>query len=159
MQIIKRVASRAVCLNPQRQILLIKIKNPDGDWEGWITPGGGANPEESLETVLTRELLEEVGYSAPFIGPKIWTRFHRFPWRGRIIEQSEHYFYQLTPSFDPIAHLNPDHQELEEQLEHRWWTLEEIEASNENFAPRNLGILLKNLLEHGPPETPLDCGI
>jgi hypothetical protein len=43
--------------------------------------------------------------------------------------------------------------------EHRWWSSEEIAASNERFAPRRLAELLKQLLAEGPPPEPIDVGI
>ena len=34
----------------------------------------------------------------------------------------------------------------------RWWTLEEIAASDAHFVPKDLGSLLTDLLREGPPE-------
>jgi hypothetical protein len=38
----------------------------------------------------------------------------------------------------------------------RWWTLDEIEASEEEFAPTRLAGLLRALLADGPPGEPID---
>ena len=39
---------------------------------------------------------------------------------------------------------------------HRWWTLDELEATSERLAPRCLATQLRELLEHGPPPAPID---
>jgi len=42
---------------------------------------------------------------------------------------------------------------------HRWWTLEELEATSEVLVPRRLPELLRDLLVNGPPAAPIDAGI
>lgn len=41
----------------------------------------------------------------------------------------------------------------------RWWTPEELEASNALFAPRRLPVLVRSLRLEGPPAEPLDVGV
>jgi hypothetical protein len=38
----------------------------------------------------------------------------------------------------------------------RWWTLEEIAASDAHFVPKDLGSLLSVLLREGPPQDSID---
>lgn len=56
------VASRAIVINDQNQIVLVKIK--DGYW---CLPGGLLEPNESLTECAKREVYEETGYK---IAPK-----------------------------------------------------------------------------------------
>jgi hypothetical protein len=42
---------------------------------------------------------------------------------------------------------------------HRWWTLDELLASDNRFAPRALPSLIQDLLLHGPPTTPTRLGL
>ena len=41
----------------------------------------------------------------------------------------------------------------------RWWTLAELEHTQEVLVPRSLPQRLRELLEHGPPSAPIDVGI
>jgi hypothetical protein len=41
----------------------------------------------------------------------------------------------------------------------RWWTIDELERSEERFAPRRLAELLRTLLRDGPPPEPVDVGV
>jgi hypothetical protein len=41
----------------------------------------------------------------------------------------------------------------------RWWTQEELMASQELFAPQRLPELVVALLRDGPPAEPLDVGV
>lgn len=159
MEIIKRTSCRAVLLTSDSKILLIKVENPDGGWIGWITPGGGIAPGEDEETALKRELCEELGLVNVNIGPKVWTRFHAFPYRGKIIEQQEFYFLVKSNQFEPKSKMNLNDSEMVDHRGFRWWDLEEIGKSKENFAPRRLYSLLQDLNKIGPPTFPVDAGI
>jgi hypothetical protein len=41
----------------------------------------------------------------------------------------------------------------------RWWTLAELEATAEELAPADLFALLRDLVEYGTPQTPIEVGI
>jgi hypothetical protein len=41
----------------------------------------------------------------------------------------------------------------------RWWPLAEIARSDELFVPRELARHLHDLIEHGPPTSPIRVGI
>jgi hypothetical protein len=41
----------------------------------------------------------------------------------------------------------------------RWWTLDELETAETLFAPRRLPLLVRALVETGPPAEPLDVGV
>jgi len=43
--------------------------------------------------------------------------------------------------------------------EHRWWTVSEIQASADEFAPRRLGQFLADLVRGPIPGEPLDTGV
>jgi 8-oxo-dGTP pyrophosphatase MutT (NUDIX family) len=151
-----RQAVRAILLDPEERILLGHVTFPT--WLGWMLPGGGVVAGEDDESALRRELFEETGLLAFELGPLVWTRRHAVDtahWDGQL----ERYFLVRTPWFEPTPHLPPD--ELDDEYgPHilRWWTLDEIDVSDEIFAPLRLGPLLRTLLERGPPGEPLDAG-
>lgn len=151
-----RAAVRAVVLDPDQRILLVRFEFPDG--VVWATPGGGIEPGESYEEALVRELEEEAGLVGTALGPAIWTREHVFP-LGRWDGQAERYHLVRAPAFEPTPKLSWEQLRSEYVTAIRWWTLDELEASEELFAPRRLPALLRQLLEEGPPQAPMDVGI
>jgi 8-oxo-dGTP pyrophosphatase MutT (NUDIX family) len=150
-----RIAARAIVLDPDERILLVHFRQPHTLAGWWATPGGALGQGETHEEGLRRELLEEAGITAP-IGPCVWTRVHEFDWGPHFIRQIERYYVvqvesdALAPQLD-LAAENVD--------EIRWWTLAELEGAHEDFAPRRLPQLMRELLENGPPAEPVDVGI
>ena len=89
----------------------------------------------------------------------IWERTHwwtRMPgWAG----QTERYFLVRTPPFEPAPELTPEQLADELVGEVRWWTQEELAASDAFFAPRRLPELVADLLRDGPPPATVDVGV
>ena len=158
-------------LDPKGRVLMFRahIENYVSIIEGhelkitdvWITPGGGLEADESPEQCAVRELFEETGISIAVeaLGPCVWTRSHTYRWHGNTYDQSERYYLvQLyeTPelSFEGWAEL-----EREELAEHRWWTIEDIEASGEMFAPRAITRYLRPLVRGDVPSQPIVVGV
>jgi 8-oxo-dGTP pyrophosphatase MutT (NUDIX family) len=124
---------------------------PPGRFPILDCPGGGVETRESDERALRRELLEELGIVDPDLGPCIWTREFTFPWRDAWWHQHERYYV--------VGVESSEIREGEEIENARWWSAEEIAASDELFAPARLAELLHDLAAHGPPPAPVDVGI
>jgi 8-oxo-dGTP diphosphatase len=154
-----REGARALVLDEDDRILLVRFVNPETAEEFWATPGGGIDHDESLEEALRRELQEETGLNEFDIGPVVWTRRHVFPWAGKTLDQSERIALVRVQAFEPRPLLST--QELLDEGVHelRWWTFGELEASGANFAPRRIVRFLRQLLEEGPPPAPIDVGV
>ena len=151
---VERSAVRAVVLDAADRILLLRFEDRFGQsW--WATPGGGAEPGEDDAATLRRELVEEAGLHDAEIGPLVWRRESVFAWRGRLYRQAERIHLVRVESHEaaPTIDLAP-----EGVHGHRWWTLPELEASGETFAPRALVRHLGALLRDGPPAEPVDVG-
>ena len=125
----------------------------------WITPGGRIEQGEDAMRCLQRELVEETGLDGIDIGPPIWTRKHTFQWNGNTIDQHERYYLVKSAAFEPTMDGNPATGERLAFRAFRWWSVDEIKASPDLFAPRSLGELLEKVIRHGPPERPLDVGV
>lgn len=151
-----REAVRALVVDSEARVLLALFIGDDGVW--WATPGGGIEPGERLEDALRRELREETGLEDFELGPVVWRRRHVFPWAGRVLDQREQYVLIEVEPFEPRPTIGAAGLVAEGVYRLRWWTLEEIESSETNFAPRRLGALLRELLEQGPPPEPIDAG-
>src|SRR5205809_467428 len=99
--IIERQAIRAILLTPDQEVLLLRIRPPQGgDWF-WITPGGGLEPGETVEAGLRRELREELGLEHFAIGSLLWRRQHTFNWAEKRIRQREQYHIVHVTRFEP----------------------------------------------------------
>ena len=147
-----RLSVRALVLDAQDRLLLLRFEDAVGQsW--WATVGGGAEESEDDETTLRRELVEEAGLHDPEIGPLVWRREQVFGWGGRLYRQTERFHVVRVESHEvaPTIDLVP-----EGVHGHRWWSLAEIEASDETFAPRALARHLRALLDGGIPGEPVD---
>ena len=158
-EVIRRKASRAVLLTEDLRVLLMRVQNPSSGFQVWITPGGGIEPGESEQAGLRRELEEETGAKEIQIGPPVWTRVHEFSWDGQFYHQTETYFLVEIDRFDPVMDREVAPAETSAFREFRWWSIDEIERSEETFAPRNIGELVREMAKYGPPAEPIAVGI
>jgi ADP-ribose pyrophosphatase YjhB (NUDIX family) len=152
-----RDAVRGVVLDPDDRVLLVRFELPHR--VGWETPGGGVDHGESDEVAIRRELLEESGLEELELGPLVWTRTHVFGFGGGWDGQVERYFLVRTARFEPAPRLSREQLRAEYVTGVRWWELDELDAAPEEFAPRSLPSLVRDLVENGPPSEPLDVGV
>ena len=153
-----REAVRAVVLDRDDHVLLAHFLLRRTGSEFWATPGGGIDEGESDAVAIARELAEESGLREFELGPCIWTRTRwvQWPhWGG----QSERIYLVRTDRFEPAPEWTAEELAAEGVVEQRWWTIEEVEASRELFAPTRLPQLLRELVEHGAPAEPVDVGV
>jgi len=151
-----RHAARILLIDAAGRVLLLSWRLQNGD-HLWITPGGGLGAGESHPEAALRELEEEVGLRDGPLGPCVWLREHVFNWNGRAYRQRER-FYLLRVDAHEVDRSGNDAQELQVLEEFRWWTLSELEASEETFAPRRLPFFLAPLLAGEIPGHPIDVG-
>lgn len=154
-----RAAARAIVLDPDDRILLVRFEHQRTGASWWATPGGGLAEGETHEAGLLRELAEEIGLRNIELGPCVWEREHVFEWDERMIRQQERCFVVRVPVFEVAPELDAELLAAEGVHEHRWWSLAELEASGEVFAPTRLPLLLRELLDRGPPREPVDAGV
>ena len=156
-----RDAVRAVVLDRDNRVLLFKaFRDTTRSSHFWITPGGGVAAGESAQKALKRELAEESGLRGCEIGPLIWVREHLFalPTTGQPIRQRER-FYVVRVEQHEVDVSGWDDFERTFMGEHRWWTLGQIRASDDEFAPHRLAHFLADIVEGRIPREPVDTGI
>lgn len=153
-----REAVRALLIDPEQRVLLVRFEFPTAT--RWALPGGGLEPGESHIDALRRELEEEVGLTDVGIGPQIWHRLHIVPFlNGKFDGQREKIHLVRCDAFEPQPRLSWEQLNAEFVHELRWWTLDEIAASDVTFVPKHLHALLGALLRDGPPIDPVDVSV
>ena len=152
-----REAVRALVLDPDRRVLLVRFEFPGGT--RWALPGGGLEPGETHLDALHRELDEELGLRAVEIGPHIWNRLHIIPFiNGQWDGQRERIHLVHSPAFEPSPRLSWEELNAEMMFEVRWWNASDI-TDGLPFVPSTLRTHLELLLRDGPPKQPFDVGV
>jgi 8-oxo-dGTP pyrophosphatase MutT (NUDIX family) len=135
-----RQAGRAILRDDAGRVLLIHFELPNMTF--WATPGGGMEPGETPLAAAIRELREELGIAVALEGP-----VHRavgiFEFEGVLIENTDHFFagrWNGTPRL-----IGATESESAALTQARWWTVEEIEGSQEAIFPRDLAEVLRRL--------------
>ena len=164
MQPVIRPTVRVILIDESSRVLMFRHEGVfrTGGLDGhalWALPGGGLEPGEEYLTAAARELWEETGLTGVTIGPCVWLRDHVFEWNGHVFDARERYHVCCLPHFQ-IDTSNQSQEELREMTDHRWWTLDEIEAAvDEIFVPRDLAMHLASILRGEYPDEPLRIGI
>lgn len=146
--VIHRRAVRALILTPDRDVLLMRIRPPQGGDCFWIAPGGGVEGDETPEAALRRELAEELGLIDFQHGPAVWRRHHIFNWDGRRISQKEEYRIVHADRFVPVM---ADTVEAKVLDCFRWWPSADLSAARERLTPLSLAAILEAYLRDGAP--------
>lgn len=154
-----RPAARIILIDAQDRVFLMYFSARADGTGIWITPGGGLDPGETHEEAALRELYEEVGLRGVDLGPCVWFRSFVYPFGGRMWEQQERFFVCRVESHDIGDHVNHDEMEREVITELRWWSLAELEASPERFAPSGFARLLGAIVSGDYPAEPFDVGV
>ena len=135
-----RSAGRAILRDDQGRVLLIRFVLPNMTF--WATPGGGVEPGETLLQAARRELQEELGIAVPLAGP-IHTATGIFEFEGELIENTDHFFHGRWSGVATLSGVTAN--ESAALQEARWWTIAELEATREDFFPRALVSVLREL--------------
>lgn len=156
-----RPTVRLLVLDPQQRILLFKFEDavplhpalPDLTLY-WVTPGGGVDRGETHEQAAIRELWEETGIQVDQVGPWVWNRDRvlRFPDRS-VLFRERYYLVPVTTSEVLLTNLLPYERNV--YRDHRWWTLDEMERTDEVLLPIGLAGYLRPLLAGNIPAEPI----
>ena len=151
----ERLTVRLVLLSPADRLLLLNFD--DGLYAGWCTVGGGVDEGESLIAAARRELLEETGHAEAEFGPVVWRRRHDMVVEGEARRLVESYFIVRVEHEGLSDHgWTPFERQVVKAM--RWWSVDEIAASEEAIYPGGLAEHLRALLAGDIPDKPLIIG-
>ena len=131
----RRQAVRVILLDGQGRTLLFRGGEPD---PYWFTPGGGLDEGEDLEAAARREVWEEVGVRFGELGPALASEEIEFVFDGRVISQRQTYFRVRLDGNHEVSTVGWTDLEQRCVSAHRWWTRDEVEATQERIFPVDL---------------------
>jgi 8-oxo-dGTP pyrophosphatase MutT (NUDIX family) len=138
-----RETARVMLIDEQNRIFLLKTHfDPEvGLPPRWLTPGGGMDEGETTLQTAVRELLEETGLNIDpeVLGDPVLVASGRWDWADGL----SYHTYKDTIYEYRVSNFQPDtsgftQDEHRDILEFRWWTIEELLASEEALAPHEL---------------------
>jgi 8-oxo-dGTP pyrophosphatase MutT (NUDIX family) len=157
---LRRDAARVVLLDRDGRVLLLQASDPvnpgKGSW--WEIPGGGIERGESSADAARRELLEEAGIATVEMGPCVWVQHAEFDFAGYHFDQDERIHVAWC---DSGQNLQPTRLEAIEALAFtggRWWSVDELLASEDRVLPPALRRWLPSLVAGEMPAEPIDIG-
>ena len=146
---IARRAARVLLVDDPGRVLLLHGFDPQRPDElYWFTVGGGLDPGESSAAAGARELFEETGLrvSPVSLGEPVWHNVVQFGFDGRRYRQEQDFFLVRVPSWS-VETSGFDGYEREAVVGYRWWSVAELESTDELYYPRELPGLLRRLLD------------
>lgn len=146
---ISRRAARVLLLDGADRLLLFHGVDPARPGHTyWFTPGGGLDPGESWAHGAARELAEETGLrlEPAALGEPVWREVTEYPFGGRWYRQEQQFFLVRVPRWE-VDTAGFDQLERDTVDGHRWWSVEELDATTERCYPVELPDLFRRLLE------------
>ncbi|WNV88811.1 NUDIX domain-containing protein [Umezawaea sp. Da 62-37] len=144
-----RTAARVLLTDDTGRVLLFEGHDPARPQESfWFTVGGGVDPGEELRAAAVREVSEETGLELgadDLIGP-IWKRHTVFSLDGLSYASEEWFFLTRTSTGFTVDTSGFDEAETRTIRRHRWWTADELRATEDAVYPVQLADLLPELL-------------
>lgn len=147
-----RHTARVLLMDKEDRLLLFKFHSSKRDFV-WLTPGGGIDEGEAVNVAAARELWEETGLtvSPEALGGLVAVTggFADLGWKKGVFR--EDFFFHRVDSMD-LDMSGFTEVERKAISGHRWWTVEELAATDEAVVPWGLVPLLASILRDGPPE-------
>lgn len=143
---IERRGARVLLIDGHDRVLLFRGRDPGrpGEPPYWFTVGGGLDPAETPVQAAVREMFEETGLrrmAADLTGP-VWHEVAEFAFDGRSYRQSQDFFVCKVATWhvDTSAFDEPEIHSIDR---HRWWSVGELEETDELYYPADLPGLVR----------------
>jgi 8-oxo-dGTP pyrophosphatase MutT (NUDIX family) len=152
-----RPTVRVLLVDGSDRVLLFRM-HPTDRPAFWAPPGGGVEPGESDEQAAVRELREETGWPDPMVGPLIGHRRHVVTWNDGVTYDARERWYLARVDTLEVDDAGWTDDERLDMSDHRWWTLNELDATAEELTPDDLAVRVRSILIDGPPAEPWVLG-
>ena len=143
-----RPTARVLLLDGENRILLMKGRlpsNPDAPG-AWFTIGGGIEPGESLYEAAAREVVEETGLHGVELGEIAWCGEVTLRDRKQRPVLFKDTFILARCAGGDVSRSGWQALEREFVDDMRWWSIEELENTDESIWPRDLAVRLRRLV-------------
>ena len=143
-----RRAARVLLVDDAERVLLFQGVDPGRpEHRYWFTPGGGLAPGESSVGGAVRELAEETGLvrRPADLGEPVFQETTEFPFDGVWYRQEQEFFLLRVPTW-AVDTTGFDQIEKDSIIEHRWWSIPELERTKERYYPDQLTTVLRRVL-------------
>jgi ADP-ribose pyrophosphatase YjhB (NUDIX family) len=145
-----RRAARAMLLDPDDRVLLMRYDDGPPNGSHWTTPGGGLNAGEDYPAAAVRELEEETGWSDVTLLHEVHRRSFSMDYGGQMVFQHERlYLARTDQARRPIHGVEAMHAS-DRIAGWRWWTLAELDSTTEAIWPAELPSLIRKALKPQP---------
>jgi 8-oxo-dGTP pyrophosphatase MutT (NUDIX family) len=148
---VARVGGRVLLVDASQRVLLIHERIEDGSTH-WLTPGGGVEPGEQPPEAARRETIEEIGVHVelPPDAEAVLVTRRDWSWAGVHYDQVDHFFLVRVADGTEVAPHALTDVEQQTWLGMRWWTVDELRATDAVLVPPHLGDVLADVLaRHG----------
>ena len=142
-----RKSSRAIVLNKNNEIFLFQYQF-DYFAENntiWITPGGSLEEGESFEDAIKREIYEELGVQLTKECPEVYYRNPIYTLKSGEKVQSVEKFFLVVLEENAFSFDHWTESEKKRMLAGKWWSVEEIEKSEDEFFSKDVLRILNEL--------------
>jgi AcrR family transcriptional regulator len=147
-----RRAARVMLLDPDDRVLLMRYDDGPPNGRHWTTPGGGLEHGEQYPAAALRELAEETGWTDVTLLGEVYRRSFAMEYAGQIVNQVERQYLARTDQRRrEIRGVEAMHA-ADGIAAWRWWSLDELEATQEDIWPANLVGLLRSSIDSGQRE-------
>jgi len=141
-----RRAGRVIVLDPEDRVLLFRYDDGPPNGRHWCTPGGGLNEGEDYRAGARRELFEETGWDDVPLGPEVYERTLVMEYDDAIVRQHERFFLgRIEEAGRPFGEVADMHVS-DGIAAWRWWTLAELDTTEEAIWPPGFADLIRGLL-------------
>ncbi|GIF73146.1 NUDIX hydrolase [Asanoa siamensis] len=143
-----RRAARVLLVDGAERVLLFHGVDPGRpEHRYWFTPGGGLAPDEPAVAGAVRELAEETGLVRPAVdlGKPVFRETTEFPFDGVWYRQQQEFFLLRVASW-VVDTAGFDEIEKDSIIDHRWWSIAELERTKERYYPDELTTVLRRVL-------------
>jgi ADP-ribose pyrophosphatase YjhB (NUDIX family) len=141
-----RRAARVVLLDPGDRVLLMRYDQPPPNGRHWATPGGGVEADEDYPAAALRELAEETGWTDIVLLREVLRRRYEMAYAGRMVLQDERLYLARTGEAQRDIRGVAAMHAADGIAAWRWWTLAELDATDEQIWPHGLaGLIRRNV--------------